>query len=169
MAAIRFTTDLHAEVYVSVKGETPHALRRAVLDALRACGELGWRSGSVPPGGYRFPLANERNFDWRLIGARRGRCTIGGKERDGVWHAGLFYSRRELREQEHKGLKHAVKYSRGARSTDPAEIVEDGGGEVRYVTLAVFRGAGRRREECATPAAEEREHIDRGKPLRSVA
>lgn len=47
----------------------------------------------------------------------------------------------------------AVKYSRGARSTDPPEIVEHGGGEFRYVTLAVFRGDGRRREEYATPSA----------------
>ncbi|MGH7578125.1 MAG: single-stranded DNA-binding protein [Longimicrobiales bacterium] len=108
MATIRFTTDLHAEVYVSVKGENPRALRRAVLDTLRACGALGWRSGTVPPGGYRFPLANEASFDWRLIGARRGTCAIDGDEREGVWHAGLFYSRRELREQERKRLKHAV-------------------------------------------------------------
>lgn len=163
MATIRFTTDLHAEVYVSVKGENPHALRRAILDTLRACGELGWRSGNVPPGGYRFAFANERDFDWRIIGARRGTCTINGEEREGVWHAGLFYSRRELHEQERKRLNHAVKYSRGARSTDPPEIVEDGGGEFRYVTLAVFRGDGRRREEYVTPAAEEPERIEGAK------
>lgn len=152
MAGIRFITDLNAEVYVSVKGENPRSLQRAVLDTLRACGELGWRSGNVPPGGYRFPLANERDFDWRLIGARRGTCKIDGEEREGVWHAGLFYSRRELREQERKRLKPAVKYSRGARSTDPPEVIEDGGGDFRYVTLAVFRGDGRR-AEYALPAA----------------
>jgi hypothetical protein len=44
-----------------------------------------------------------------------------------------------------------VKYSRGARTTDPAEVVEDGGGDFRYVTLALFRGDGRRREEYAVP------------------
>lgn len=153
MAAIRFITDLNAEVNVSVNGENPRALRRAVLHTLRVFGELGWRSGSVPPGGYRFPLANEPDFDWRILGARRGTCTITGEERQGVWHAGMFYSRRELVEQERKSLKQAVKYSRGARSTDPPEIVEDGGGEFRYVTLAVFRGDGRRREEYAAPAA----------------
>lgn len=156
MAGIRFITDLNAEVYVSVKGENPRSLQRAVLDTLRACGELGWRSGNVPPGGYRFPLANEPDFDWRLVGARRGTCKIDGAEREGVWHAGLFYSRRELREQERKRLKPAVKYSRGARSTDPPEIVEDGGGDFRYVTLAVFRGDGRRRPEYALPAAAAR-------------
>jgi hypothetical protein len=44
-----------------------------------------------------------------------------------------------------------VKYSRGARGTDPADIVEDSGGDFRYVTLAVFRGDGRRCEEYAVP------------------
>lgn len=152
MAGIRFITDLNAEVHVPLHGgENPRAVRRAVFDALRAYGELGWRSGTVPPGGYRFPLANERGFDWRLIGARRGTCTIDGEEREGVWHTGLFYSRRELAEQDRKRLGRAVKYSRGARSTDPPEIVEDGGGEFRYVTLAVFRGDARRREEYAVP------------------
>lgn len=156
MAGIRFITDLNAEVYVSVKGENPCSLQRAVLDTLRACGELGWRSGNVPPGGYRFPLANEREFDWRIIGARRGTWKIDGEEREGVWHAGLFYSRRELREQERKRLKAAVKYSRGARSTGPPEIIEDGGGDFRYVTLAVFRGDARRRAEYALPPAAAR-------------
>lgn len=152
MAGVRFITDLHADVYVSVRGENPRSLHRAVYDTLRAFGELGWRSGTIPPGGYRFPLANERGFDWRLIGARRGTCKIDGEEREGVWHAGLFYSRRELAEQDRRRLGRAVKYSRGARSTDPPEIVEDGGGEFRYVTLAVFRGDARRREEYAIPA-----------------
>lgn len=53
--------------------------------------------------------------------------------------------------KQRKGLARAVKYSRGARSTDPPEIFEDGGGDFRYVTLAVFRGDGRRREELAIP------------------
>jgi hypothetical protein len=151
MAEIRFITDLNAEVFVELKGENPPALRRAVFDALRAFGQIGWRSGSVPCGGFRFPLANESDFDWRLIGARRGTCTIDAEERQGVWHAGQFYTRRALPEQERKGLERAVKYSRGARSTDPAEVVEEGGGDFRYVTLAVFRGNGRRREEYAIP------------------
>ena len=151
MAEIRFITDLHAEVLVSVDGDNPRALRRAVFQALRVFGQMGWRSGNVPRGGFRFPLANEQDFDWRLIGARRGACTIDGEKREGVWHGGQFYTRRELPEHERKGLERAVKYSRGARSTDQAEIVEDGGGDFRYVTLALFRGDGRRREEYALP------------------
>jgi DdrB-like protein len=151
MATIRFTTELHAEVFVPVSGDSPRALRYAVLGALRAFGHMGWRSGEVPRGGFRFPLANEPDFDWRLIGARRGTCTIDGEKRAGVWHAGLFYTRRELPVQERKKLERAVKYSRGARSTDAPEVVEDGGGDFRYVTLAVFRGDGRRRDEYALP------------------
>ena len=53
----------------------------------------------------------------------------------------------------------AVKYSRGARQGDPPGAVKEGDGSFRYVTLAVFRGEGRRREEFAVPgtppAAEE--------------
>ena len=52
-------------------------------------------------------------------------------------------------------LAAAVKYSRGARNTDPPEIVEEGDGSFRYVTLAAFRGEGRRREEYVLPAATE--------------
>jgi hypothetical protein len=151
MAHIRFIADLDAEVSVPIDGANPRALRRSVFHALRVFGHMGWRSGRIPRGGYRFPLASESDFDWRLIGGRRGTCTIDGEERQGVWHAGQFYTRRELAEQQRKGLARAVKYSRGARSTDPPEIVEDGGGDFRYVTLAVFRGDGRRREELAIP------------------
>jgi hypothetical protein len=49
-------------------------------------------------------------------------------------------------------LGRAIKYSRGARSTDPAEGVEgEEGSAFRYVTLAVFRGEGRRWEQYAVP------------------
>ena len=154
MATVRFTTELDAEVFVPLHGEDAVSLRAAVYEALRVFGAMGWRSGHVPRGGYRFPIANEPTFDWRLIGARRGACTIDGEKREGVWHAGQFYTRRELAEQERKRLGRAIKYSRGARSTDPPEIVEDGGGDFRYVTLAVFRGDGRRRDEYAIPLDE---------------
>ena len=152
MAEVQFHTELGAAVLVPVEGDTAPALRQAVLRALREYGHLGWRSGTVPPGGFRFPLANEPDFDWRLLGARRGTCTIEGEEREGVWYAGQFYSRRELPAT--RKIQHpAVKYSRGAKATDPAEIVEEGDGSFRYVTLAVFRGDGRRREEYAVSAA----------------
>jgi hypothetical protein len=47
----------------------------------------------------------------------------------------------------------AVKYSRGAKVIDPPELVEEGDGGFRYVTLAVFRGDGRPREEFTDPNA----------------
>lgn len=151
MAEVQFHTELGAAVLVPVEGDTAPALWQAVLRTLREYGHLGWRSGTVPRGGFRFPLANEPDFDWRLIGARRGTCTIEGEEREGVWYAGQFYSRREL-PATRKIKDPAVKYSRGAKSTDPAEIVEEGDGSFRYVTLAVFRGGGRRRDEYAIPS-----------------
>ncbi len=151
MASLRFLTELSAEVLVPLEGNTPQELRSAVLQAQRAFGQLGWRCCPLPPGGFLFPLANEPDFDWRLLGARRGICTIDSEERDGVWYAGHFYTRRALDNPRMK-LGRAIKYSRGARSTDPPERVEgEEGSAFRYVTLAVFRGEGRRREEYAVP------------------
>jgi hypothetical protein len=74
----------------------------------------------------------------------------------GVWYAGQFYTRRELEPNPRMKLAAAVKYSRGAKNTDPPEIIEEGDGSFRYVTLAVFRGDGRRREEFATPSVAVR-------------
>jgi ssDNA-binding DdrB-like protein len=156
MAMIRFFSDLGTEVFVPVEGKTAQHLRYSVLRTLRDYGRMGWRSGTVPRGGYRFPLANEPDFDWHLIGARRGSCTIDGEERQGVWYAGQFYTRRQLEPNVRMKLAAAVKYSRGAKNTDPAEIVEDGDGSFKYVTLAVFRGDGRRREEYAEPSMTSR-------------
>lgn len=151
MAEVRFTTELGVEVLIPVEGSTPHELRRAVLNTQREFGEVGWHSCPIPPRGFRFPLANEPDFDWRLIGARRGTGRVNGEERDGVWHQGQFYTRRALDPNPRMKLERAIKYSRGAKSTDPEEIVEGEEGAFRYVTLAVFRGEGRRREEYAMP------------------
>ena len=153
MATVRFHNDLGAEVLVPVKGDTPDQVRRAVLSLLREYGRMGWRSGDVPRGGFRFPLANEPDFDWRLIGSRRCTMKVDGEDREGVWYAGHFYTRRELEPNRRMKLAAAVKYSRGAKNTDPRESVEEGEGSFSYVTLAVFRGDGRRREEYAVPSA----------------
>lgn len=159
MALLRFVNELGAEVLVRVEGETPPKLRRAVLDTLRDYGQIGWRTGNVPNGGFRFPLANEPDFDWRLIGGRRGTCTVKGEKRQGVWYAGQFFTRRVLDPNPRMELGAAVKYSRGATITDPPEIVEEGDGSFRYVTLAVFRGNGRRRDEYAVPAGPARHRV----------
>lgn len=153
MATVRFVNELGAEVLIPVNGDTASQVSQAVLRALREYGRMGWRSGDVPRGGFRFPLANEPDFDWRLIGGRRGTCTVDDEERQGVWYAGQFYTRRDLEPNPRMKLAAAVKYSRGAKNTDPAEIVEEGDGSFRYVTLAVFRGEGRRREDYAVPSA----------------
>ena len=167
MATVRFFTELDAEILVPVGGDSPEELRQAVLRAQRAFGPLGWRCSPLPPGGFTFPLANEPDFDWRLLGARRGTYTVEGEDRDGVWYAGQFYTRRALDPNPRMKLGRAIKYSRGARSTDPAGLVEgEEGSAFRYVTLAVFRGEGRRREEYAVPretrpASSHRTHRSR--------
>ncbi len=144
MIQIHFVTDLGARVTVDV--DAPEQL----LDVQRRYGRLGWTSGDVPAGGYQFPLENEADFDWCLLGARRFTTDDG----DAVYCRGYVYKRRELEAVDSKKLRlpKAVKYSRGARPTDPEHLREKADGEIEYVTLAVFRG-GKRQERYASPQA----------------
>jgi hypothetical protein len=138
---IHFTTDLGAQVSVSVDGPSK------VLELQRRYGKRGWYSGPIPPGGFVLPYDNDRDFDWSLLGGR----MFTNREGDiCVWARGHVWKRREFAAVESKRmtLPPAVKYSRGAKPTDPPEIREQGDGEIEYVTLAIFRG-GSRREEYA--------------------
>lgn len=69
-----------------------------------------------------------------------------------VIHKGLAYRRRELEAVDSRKMKlpAAVKYSRGARGTDPEHVREKADGEFEYVTLAIFRG-GKRQDRYAIP------------------
>lgn len=154
MTEIRFTADLGAEVRVPLQGATAREVRTALFRALREYGALGWRAVPIPAGGLRLPLANEPDFDWRLVGARRGRGTVEGEEREGVWYDGQFFSRRKFEANPRRKLGPAVKYSRVAKNGDALEAVEEADGGFSYVTLAVFRGEGRRREAYAIPREE---------------
>jgi hypothetical protein len=144
---MHFTTDLGAAVSV----ETTHD---KVLECQRYFGRMGWTSGEVPPGGHQFPLDNEHNFDWALLGARPYTNSDGEAC---VYYRGNTYKRRELEAVETRKmtLPRAVKYSRGARPTDPEAIREKSDGEIEYVTLVVFRG-GRRNDAWALPERTER-------------
>jgi DdrB-like protein len=130
---VHFTTRLGSAVTISIDSET------ALLETLRRYGKLGWTSGEIPAGGLLLPYSLADRFDWNLIGAREG--EIEGER--GVWFKGQFYKRRELAARQDKKMKLAdcVKYSRGAKPTDPAHLREPSG-EQEYVTLVVFRGSG---------------------------
>lgn len=145
MLHVEFVTDLGAKVTVDVAG--PEQL----LDVQRHYGRLGWTSGEVPAGGYLFPLDNKADFDWSLIGARPWTNPEGEVM---ILHRGHAYRRRELEAVDSRKLKlpKAVKYSRGAKPTDPEHLREKADGEIEYVTLAIFRG-GKRQERFAVPAA----------------
>lgn len=144
MLHIEFITDLGAKVTVDV--ERPEQL----LDVQRHYGRLGWTSGEVPAGGFVFPLDNEQDFDWSLIGARAWTNPEGEVM---ILHRGHAYRRRELEAVDSRKLKlpKAVKYSRGAKPTDPEHLREKADGDIEYVTLAMFRG-GKRQERFAAPA-----------------
>lgn len=143
MLHIEFLTDLGARVTVDVDSADK------LLDVQRQYGRLGWTSGEVPTGGYQFPHDNEPDFDWTLIGARKWTSPDGEEL---VIHKGHAYRRRELEAVDSRKMKlpAAVKYSRGAKSTDPDHLREKSDGEFEYVTLAIFRG-GKRQERYATP------------------
>ncbi len=147
MLHIEFLTDLGAKVSVDVESADK------LLDVQRQYGRLGWTSGEIPSGGYQFPLENEPDFDWSLIGARKWKNPEG---EDMVIHRGHAYRRRELEAVDSRKMKlpAAIKYSRGAKSTDPDHVREKSDGEFEYVTLAIFRG-GKRQERYAAPAGRQ--------------
>lgn len=146
MLHIEFITDLGARVTVDV----PRV--EELLDIQRHYGRMGWTSGEVPAGGYVFPLDNEADFDWALIGARPWKNSEGETL---IMHRGAAYRRRELEAVDSRKMKlpKAIKYSRGARPTDPEHLREKGDGDIEYVTLAIFRG-GRRQERFAVPQTQ---------------
>lgn len=147
MLHIEFLTDLGAKVTVDVESADK------LLDVQRQYGRLGWTSGTIPTGGYQFPLDNEPDFDWSLLGARKWASPEGEEL---VIHKGHAYRRRELEAVDSRKMKlpAAVKYSRGAKSTDPDHVREKSDGEFEYVTLAIFRG-GKRQERYATPGGAQ--------------
>lgn len=148
MLHIEFMTDLGARVTVDVESADK------LLDVQRQYGRLGWTSGDIPSGGYQFPLDNEHDFDWTLLGARK---WTNPESEEMIMHRGHAYRRRELEAVDSRKMKlpAAIKYSRGAKSTDPDHVREKSDGEFEYVTLAIFRG-GKRQERFATPGAATR-------------
>lgn len=126
---------------------------RDLLSTLRRYGRQGWTSGELPTGGLVLPLAMADLFDWSLIGAREWTTPEGEHV---VIYKGVSYKRRELDEVDTKKLKlpKLVKYSRGARPTDPPHLKEGEEGGVQYVTLVSFRGGGRVIDNYVDPAKQ---------------
>jgi DdrB-like protein len=156
---VHFTTRLGSAVTVNLTSENE------LLETLRRYGKLGWTSGEIPAGGLLLPYSLADRFDWSLIGAREG--EIEGER--GVWFKGQFFKRRELAARQDKKMKLAdcVKYSRGAKPTDPAHLREPSG-EQEYVTLVVFRGNGELKA-YERPTTESAPRAARGSTTSSAA
>jgi len=146
MPTLHLTGPLGTSISVDVPED------RDLLSVLRRYGRQGWTSGEIPAGGISLPLAMADTFDWSLIGARPYTTPDGEQA---VIHKGQSYKRRELDEVDTKKIKlpRIVKYSRGARPTDPAHLKEGEEGGVQYVTLISFRGGGRVIEAYQDPGA----------------
>jgi hypothetical protein len=144
MLQLELRTDLGAKVTVEVP--SPDKL----LEVQAYYGARGWTSGEVPSGGYVFPYDNEADFNWSLIGARPFKNSEGEVM---VMHRGHAYRRRELEAVDSRKIKlpAAIKYSRGAKNTDPPSVREKADGDFEYVSLCIFRG-GKRQERYAGKA-----------------
>lgn len=134
-AEIEFVTDLNARV-------TLHVPLGHVQHYQRYLGRLGWTSTELLRGGLLAPYAIEPDFDWLLLGARK----VEFPDETKVFFRGDWYVRRVLEEVKpgrkyREGLPPAVKYSRGAKPSDPPELIEKSG-EVELVPLITFKGAG---------------------------
>ena len=135
----------------SLTAETTLAELNSTMRELSA---IGATSGNIVGSGLTLPYDTESDFDWSLIGARPWTNSDGEM---GVYHGGAFYKRRVLDAVDTKKMKMpaVVKYSRGARPTDPKNIVEGEEGGVQYVSLIYFKG-GKRQSSFAVPATPGR-------------
>lgn len=137
---LEFITDLGAQARVTVPEER-------YLETLRHYGQKGWFSQDPSLGPLRLPLANEADFDWRLVGGRL--IEIEGEPM--VMARGYGWKRRELAADPKKKMPAAVKYSRGAKVTDPLHLREGDEDGIQYVTLVIFIGNGKKIEAFARP------------------
>ena len=127
-----------------------------LTDKQRAWGARGWTpgTGEIPAGGFTLPLCMADTLDWAMLGASE--FTL--EDQHCVAHRGHIYKRREFEAQTGgKKLPASVKYSRGAKPTDPPHIKEGDEGGVQYVTLITFRGGGKALKEYEKqPRAQQR-------------
>lgn len=138
---LEFITDLGAQARVTVPEDH-------YLDILRHYGQKGWYSQNPALGPLRLPLANEADFDWRLVGGRL--IEIEGEPV--VMARGFGWKRRELPADAKKKMPAAVKYSRGAKVTDPLHLREGDEDGIQYVTLVIFSGNSKKIDAYARPA-----------------
>jgi hypothetical protein len=158
LSYVALISPLGAQIQVPFEVESTEAVPTRLLEVLRDFGGRGFHA-PVPIGGYRFPLANADDFDWRLIGARPGSKKFpkerGGTETKlGLWHAGHFYVRREGEEVQRASaqMPEAVWYSRFSSGNEPPGTVIEESGRAAYVRLITFRGDGRKVHRYADPS-----------------
>lgn len=117
----------------------------------REYGRRGWRvKREEKRGGLLLPYAQHDTFDFSLLGARFWTTPEGETV---LLCGGHAYKQRILEKVDSRKMKlpEAVKYSRGAKSTDPPHLVEPAEGEFSYVTLVVFKNAGKAQPSLSLP------------------
>lgn len=124
MPTLHLTGPLGTKLSVEVASE------KEVIATLRKYGRQGWSSGELPAGGLSLPFAMADVFDFSLIG---GHPYTNNDGEACVMYRGQSYKRRDLEEVDTKKmhLPACVKYSRGARPTDPPHLKEGEEGGVQ--------------------------------------
>lgn len=140
-----FIDDLGVEITVYMKNTAQ------LRELQREYGKRGWRAKREEKrGGLVLPYAQHDTFDFSLLGARFWTTPEGETL---LLCGGHAYKQRILEKVDSRKMKlpEAVKYSRGAKSTDPPHLVEQAEGEFSYVTLVVFKTAGKAQPAMSLP------------------
>jgi hypothetical protein len=138
---VNMVTDLGLSVSVPCTADS-------LLETVKRYGRRGWYCDvPIPERGFKFPFDNEYDFDWSILGARLFTNESG---ETCVYCRGRVWKRREVpaTTTKHYTYPETIKYSRGAKPSDPPHVREPSDGEIEYVTLVRFMG-GKRREELA--------------------
>ena len=113
---------------------------QAALAAVRHYASAGFLpKRTLKHGGVTLPYAQHDTFDFRLLGARPYTDRDGNL---GVLCDGHFYKKRVLEAVDSRKMKlpPVIKYSRGAKNSDPDHLREKTEGDFEYVTLISFKG-----------------------------
>jgi hypothetical protein len=148
------TTPATLEV-TNLVGMKLHVAVASVDDAyakMRALGARGFSTGEQPAGGYSLPYRMADTFDFSLIGGRYFEHEKDGVKFKCVDHRGQLYTRRDYEAETRGQRKPAkIKFSRGAKPTDPPHLKEGDENSPQYVTLISFVGNGFPIEELEKP------------------
>lgn len=143
-----FFDDIGTEI--TMYAQNPAQMR----ELQRHYGKSGWRvKREERRGGLILPYDQHDSFDFSLLGARFWKSPEGETL---LLCGGHAYRQRILEQVDSRKMQlpAAIKYSRGAKPSDPPHLVEKAEGEFAYVTLVVFKTAGKAHPSLSLPQGQ---------------